>query len=103
MEKYIQDVEPFPGVRFETVIGLPEVRHAVRSSSTVFSSYGRPNRLEPISNLMWAVARRALTTVYGRRIEEIARSEEHTSELQSSFDLVCRLLLEKKNTSEQKP
>src|SRR5699024_11270338 len=27
------------------------------------------------------------------------RSEEHTSELQSRFDLVCRLLLEKKNKS----
>src|SRR5947207_10693307 len=27
-----------------------------------------------------------------------ARSEEHTSELQSHSDLVCRLLLEKKNT-----
>src|SRR5699024_11465157 len=27
------------------------------------------------------------------------RSEEHTSELQSRFDLVCRLLLEKKNPS----
>src|SRR5699024_11705289 len=27
------------------------------------------------------------------------RSEEHTSELQSRFDLVCRLLLEKKNTA----
>src|SRR5699024_12314818 len=27
-----------------------------------------------------------------------ARSEEHTSELQSRFDLVCRLLLEKKTT-----
>src|SRR5437867_11843610 len=27
------------------------------------------------------------------------RSEEHTSELQSPYDLVCRLLLEKKNTS----
>src|SRR5699024_11838818 len=27
-----------------------------------------------------------------------ARSEEHTSELQSRFDLVCRLLLEKKNS-----
>src|SRR5699024_11777631 len=26
------------------------------------------------------------------------RSEEHTSELQSRFDLVCRLLLEKKKT-----
>src|SRR5207249_7340937 len=27
------------------------------------------------------------------------RSEEHTSELQSRFDLVCRLLLEKKKAS----
>src|SRR5699024_11360448 len=27
------------------------------------------------------------------------RSEEHTSELQSRFDLVCRLLLEKKNNN----
>src|SRR5579885_3768367 len=32
----------------------------------------------------------------GRR--GIERSEEHTSELQSRFDLVCRLLLEKKKT-----
>src|SRR5699024_12272804 len=29
--------------------------------------------------------------------EDGDRSEEHTSELQSRFDLVCRLLLEKKN------
>src|SRR2546430_8417052 len=28
-----------------------------------------------------------------------ARSEEHTSELQSQSNLVCRLLLEKKNTN----
>src|SRR5699024_11337909 len=32
----------------------------------------------------------------GLEFEE-QRSEEHTSELQSRFDLVCRLLLEKKN------
>src|SRR5687767_4857888 len=32
---------------------------------------------------------------------EIARSEEHTSELQSLAYLVCRLLLEKKNNSQQ--
>src|SRR5207249_8586740 len=31
------------------------------------------------------------------RGEILPRSEEHTSELQSRFDLVCRLLLEKKN------
>src|SRR2546428_5161688 len=30
-----------------------------------------------------------------------ARSEEHTSELQSRSDLVCRLLLEKKKTDTQ--
>src|SRR5437867_5416680 len=31
-------------------------------------------------------------------IDSGARSEEHTSELQSPYDLVCRLLLEKKKT-----
>src|SRR5699024_11791745 len=34
-----------------------------------------------------------------RRNRWIVRSEEHTSELQSRFDLVCRLLLEKKKTN----
>src|SRR5699024_11550823 len=29
---------------------------------------------------------------------KLTRSEEHTSELQSRFDLVCRLLLEKKKS-----
>src|SRR5260370_9863591 len=32
--------------------------------------------------------------------QEILRSEEHTSELQSHLNLVCRLLLEKKKTTE---
>src|SRR5688572_31168141 len=32
-------------------------------------------------------------------IADSARSEEHTSELQSQSNLVCRLLLEKKNKS----
>src|SRR5260370_31988683 len=31
-------------------------------------------------------------------VHENERSEEHTSELQSHLNLVCRLLLEKKNT-----
>src|SRR5207248_5028811 len=30
-------------------------------------------------------------------LRSVARSEEHTSELQSPYELVCRLLLEKKN------
>src|SRR2546421_4273779 len=32
---------------------------------------------------------------------EISRSEEHTSELQSRSDLVCRLLLEKKKKNKK--
>src|SRR5699024_12421305 len=34
--------------------------------------------------------------------DEKSRSEEHTSELQSRFDLVCRLLLEKKKKKKKK-
>src|SRR5438094_4837836 len=34
---------------------------------------------------------------YSRHRSRHLRSEEHTSELQSPYDLVCRLLLEKKN------
>src|SRR5437773_9511694 len=35
----------------------------------------------------------------GRQTARQRRSEEHTSELQSHHDLVCRLLLEKKKTN----
>src|SRR5438874_8007255 len=37
--------------------------------------------------------------IIGQRQGGDRRSEEHTSELQSRRDLVCRLLLEKKKTS----
>src|SRR5207249_11804377 len=36
-----------------------------------------------------------------RRADRRRRSEEHTSELQSRFDLVCRLLLEKKKKKQK--
>src|SRR5689334_23996049 len=36
------------------------------------------------------------------RSRRAARSEEHTSELQSQFHLVCRLLLEKKKKKQQR-
>src|SRR5207247_6976077 len=42
-----------------------------------------------------AVAR--LMLEHGAEVNSRDRSEEHTSELQSRVDLVCRLLLEKKN------
>src|SRR5258706_7441794 len=41
-------------------------------------------------------ARRAIAPGIERRLRGDVRSEEHTSELQSLTNLVCRLLLEKK-------
>src|SRR2546421_3597885 len=38
----------------------------------------------------------------GSALENVIRSEEHTSELQSRSDLVCRLLLEKKKKIKQR-
>src|SRR5207249_7258006 len=39
---------------------------------------------------------RAVANAARGEVGDLPRSEEHTSELQSRFDLVCRLLLEKK-------
>src|SRR5438132_8735468 len=46
---------------------------------------------------------RATGTGRGGRGRSGSRSEEHTSELQSHSDLVCRLLLEKKKKEDQQP
>src|SRR5687768_17787651 len=46
--------------------------------------------------------RRARSTHAGEAAARAARSEEHTSELQSRLHLVCRLLLEKKKHKKQK-
>src|SRR5256885_16701030 len=44
-----------------------------------------------------AVSRRHQTGGRSAHLASVGRSEEHTSELQSPCNLVCRLLLEKKN------
>src|SRR2546430_5353296 len=46
---------------------------------------------------MWR-CRSLIAAMIVSSIPWVARSEEHTSELQSQSNLVCRLLLEKKNT-----
>src|SRR5438034_4570996 len=48
-------------------------------------------------------AQRARTLLMHEMEKLMSRSEEHTSELQSHSDLVCRLLLEKKNVFELHP
>src|SRR5699024_12318280 len=54
---------------------------------------------ERFNKLEWIAIGFAVIGVLYMTIRVIykTRSEEHTSELQSRFDLVCRLLLEKKN------
>src|SRR2546430_17686034 len=54
-------------------------------------------------NLIAALRRGEVVAVQGDRAlgtRGDARSEEHTSELQSQSNLVCRLLLEKKKTTQ---
>src|SRR5690349_23501290 len=64
----------------------------------------RPARSGPIphegAELLGELRRVHALLDVGRRAE---RSEEHTSELQSRRDLVCRLLLEKKKRINSRP
>src|SRR5690242_21221605 len=54
--------------------------------------------LQPIDHRLEVVARDRLPVLETQEVlEQHFRSEEHTSELQSHVNLVCRLLLEKKN------
>src|SRR5699024_11956311 len=57
------------------------------------STSGAPLRTSTLLLIGLAV----VTGIIGLVAGMFLRSEEHTSELQSRFDLVCRLLLEKKN------
>src|SRR5256885_9600531 len=62
----------------------------------------RSDALDGRATLQAAELRRARPRLYGNRrrastpVRALLRSEEHTSELQSPCNLVCRLLLEKK-------
>src|SRR5699024_12007259 len=62
----------------------------------------RPRRpsVDCRSTWCWGTPSRAPRRAgWQRPTRTFMRSEEHTSELQSRFDLVCRLLLEKKNNT----
>src|SRR5438067_9859447 len=58
---------------------------------------------EPVRRGAEADPRRMPVAHEAHEVRLEARSEEHTSELQSRFDLVCRLLLEKKKNDKTQP
>src|SRR5438093_6563311 len=72
--------------------------------SLVGAPLGDPRVFDHVVAVVNALAPEELQTrldVPGRRVET-CRSEEHTSELQSLTNLVCRLLLEKKKNKAKK-
>src|SRR5437867_5033737 len=91
---------------------MPESMTESSTRGVAVSSFFTSTRMNPLSvNLMallvrlmtiWLKARVSVgttTSSSAHRLEvqlDWPRSEEHTSELQSPYDLVCRLLLEKK-------
>src|SRR5262249_61516605 len=78
----------------------PPPRSTLFPYTTLFRSFRRPGaelvraRDAPVSERR--TAHRPSQDLLGRRRDRALRSEEHTSELQSLTNLVCRLLLEKK-------
>src|SRR5258708_18021323 len=75
--------------------------------TTLFRSSSRPpETTSTVAAILASIAggrKRLLVTSTPRRSRSVcaARSEEHTSELQSPDHLVCRLLLEKKKKGEK--
>src|SRR2546427_4656270 len=83
------------------------IRQVVPAADTTFSSIIRePKSFAPNRSATWPIFGPIVTQeawmTMGPKIGQVAlrfganRSEEHTSELQSQSNLVCRLLLEKK-------
>src|SRR5260221_1910797 len=87
------------------------IRRPPRSTLFPYTTLFRSGEVSRVStsSCIWSLAISPVTTsrarpTWGKRRTTSAiwpgcRSEEHTSELQSHSDLVCRLLLEKKNSS----
>src|SRR2546430_11918529 len=72
-----------------TEIYTLSLHDALPISSRGSETSGSPKRLKEVLK----------STGAGARSPNLWRSEEHTSELQSQSNLVCRLLLEKKNNT----
>src|SRR2546426_2107567 len=88
---------------------LPEVETIVRELAPRLEGHKIARARLAKSDVLRRVSKpRLLRTLKGNTVEEVsrrakhARSEEHTSELQSPCNLVCRLLLEKKKKKKLK-
>src|SRR5256885_13024225 len=73
------------------------IRRPPRSTLFPYTTLFRsPANRTGLASLTAAMLREGTTSRTGDQLSDALRSEEHTSELQSPCNLVCRLLLEKK-------
>src|SRR5207248_5988722 len=96
------DLHSFPTRRSsDLVFGLQGMGELGRSPASAAAGALAAVAAEKVQDLvaglraLGEVVDRVLDQRVGRRLGGKFRSEEHTSELQSPYDLVCRLLLEK--------
>src|SRR5207249_6941895 len=76
--------------------GAVEIRHLLEVEQNPLAAVA-DQRVHPLDEAVDAVFEdESVGEIEDDDAADFARSEEHTSELQSRFDLVCRLLLEKK-------
>src|SRR5689334_24666668 len=89
---------------FLSVFFFLMIRRPPRSTLFPYTTLFRSDlrRAVPGRDLLLARLRALLGFLLDLVVEE-PRSEEHTSELQSQFHLVCRLLLEKKKKTKHNP
>src|SRR5438105_7470495 len=74
------------------------IRRPPRSTLFPYTTLFRSGKCIKFSHFSFATTREIGLSLEIGRQKPISRSEEHTSELQSRVELVCRLLLEKKHT-----
>src|SRR5437867_7938256 len=77
------------------------IQRPPRSTLFPYTTLFRSEQLPPDRAVLHPVADLEDGAAQDRRLHRKPRSEEHTSELQSPYDLVCRLLLEKKKQTNQ--
>src|SRR5207249_5080419 len=82
----LHDALPISEEHFDEIVAFSELEEFIDTPVQSYSS-------GMLARLGFSVAVHTQPDILLR----VYRSEEHTSELQSRFDLVCRLLLEKKN------
>src|SRR5438067_6215893 len=75
------------------------IRRPPRSTLFPYTTLFRSDRRAADRSDPWPSTAVSDRRIFGRGPRGRSRSEEHTSELQSRFDLVCRLLLEKKKNT----